>query len=222
MRISFALIDRLPYLMVSFRKEDRNYERTFYCFWRGKRCWKVNDNKKIYDRLCFEGREIVLTKEPSNTKMGLLSREIANEIAGKSLACLVASDRFYHVENIILPEINKGKIVLSDRNILSAFVFNKMDGISFEYTERLYEGITYPKVIILLYASPQIVYERLKKRDELTRYKKVRIGYEQEVINESVRYLRKRNIEIYEVSTEVSEIETTKRVYDIINQYSKL
>lgn len=48
--------------------------------------------KKIYDRLCFEGREIVLTKEPSNTKMGLLSREIANEIAGKSLACLVASD----------------------------------------------------------------------------------------------------------------------------------
>lgn len=178
--------------------------------------------KKIYDRLCFEGREIVLTKEPSNTKMGLLSREIANEIAGKSLACLVASDRFYHVENIILPEINKGNIVLSDRNILSAFVFNKMDGISFEYTERLYEGITYPKVIILLYASPQIVYERLKKRDELTRYEKVRIGYEQEVINESVRYLRKRNIEIYEVSTEVSEIETTKRVYDIINQYSKL
>lgn len=74
--------------------------------------------------MCFEGREIVLTKEPSNTKMGLLSREIANEIAGKSLACLVASDRFYHVENIILPEINKGKIVLSDRNILSAFVFN--------------------------------------------------------------------------------------------------
>ena len=172
--------------------------------------------------MCFEGREIVLTKEPSNTKMGLLSREIANEIAGKSLACLVASDRFYHVENIILPEINKGKIVLSDRNILSAFVFNKMDGISFEYTERLYEGITYPKVIILLYASPQIVYERLKKRDELTRYEKVRIGYEQEVINESVRYLRKRNIEIYEVSTEGSEIETTKRVYDIINQYSKL
>ena len=172
--------------------------------------------------MCFEGREIVLIKEPSNTKMGLLSREIANEIAGKSLACLVASDRFYHVENIILPEINKGKIVLSDRNILSAFVFNKMDGISFEYTERLYEGITYPKVIILLYASPRIVYERLKKRDELTRYEKVRIGYEQEVINESVRYLRKRNIEIYEVSTEVSEIETTKRVYDIINQYSKL
>lgn len=177
--------------------------------------------KKIYDRLSSEGKEVVLTNEPSNTKMGLLSREIANEITGKSLACLVASDRFYHVENIILPEINKGKIVLSDRNILSAFVFNKMDGISFEYTERLYEGITYPEVVILLYASPQIVYERLKKRDELTRYEKVRIGYEQEVINESVRYLRKRNIEIYEVSTEVSEIETTKRVYDIINQYSK-
>lgn len=177
--------------------------------------------KKIYDRLSSEGKEVVLTNEPSNTKMGLLSREIANEITGKSLACLVASDRFYHVENIILPEINKGKIVLSDRNILSAFVFNKMDGISFEYTERLYEGITYPEVVILLYASPQIVYERLKKRDELTRYEKVRIGYEQEVINESVRYFRKRNIEIYEVSTEVSEIETTKRVYDIINQYSK-
>ena len=174
---------------------------------------------RIYNKLQHDNVGVFKTKEPSDSEMGLLSRRMADDINGKALACLVAADRFFHVENVIIPEVRKGKIVLCDRNILSAFVFNKMDNISFEYTESLYEGLIYPDIIILFCASPQIVQERLKLRSNLTRYEKERIGFEQEVINESVIYLKKRNMKIYEVSTENSEEETVEETYRIIRKY---
>ena len=46
----------------------------------------------IYHKLLIENVEVFLTKEPSESEMGLLSRKVADRIEGKSLACLVASD----------------------------------------------------------------------------------------------------------------------------------
>lgn len=170
----------------------------------------------IYKKLLQDKYEVFLTKEPSESEMGLLSRKVADYIEGKSLACLVASDRYFHVENVIVPEMDKGKIVLCDRNILSAFVFNKMDNISFEYTEKLYEGIAYPDLIILFNASPETVHERLLQRKSLTRYEKERIGFEQQIINESVEYLKGKNITVFQVSTECSLEESISNTYNVI------
>lgn len=174
---------------------------------------------KVYNKLLYEKVDVFKTKEPSGSKIGLLSREIADEISGKALACLVAADRFLHVEKVIMPEIQNGKIVLCDRNILSAYVFNKMDDISFEYTEMLYDGLPYPDIIILFDASPHVVHNRLMQRNDLTRYEKEKIGFEQEVINESVNFLMSKNIKIFKVSTEKSEEETVAETYNIISQY---
>lgn len=175
--------------------------------------------KSIYHKLLQENLEVFLTKEPSESEMGSLSRKIADHIEGKSLACLVASDRFFHVENVILPELNKGKIVLCDRNILSAYVFNKMDNISFEYTENLYEGLIYPDLIILFYAHPDTVQKRLLQREILTRYEKKNIGFEQQVIQESVEFMERKGIKILTVSTECSIEESVSKTYDIIKKY---
>lgn len=59
----------------------------------------------IYDKLIQDNFDVFLTKEPSESDMGKLSRKVADNIEGRALACLVASDRFYHVENVILPKI---------------------------------------------------------------------------------------------------------------------
>lgn len=170
----------------------------------------------VYKKLLQDKYEVFLTKEPSESEMGLLSRKVADYIRGESLACLVASDRYFHVENVIVPEVDKGKIVLCDRNILSAFVFNKMDNISFEYTEKLYEGITYPDLIILFNASPEIVHERLLKRKSLTRYEKEKIGVEQQVIDESIEYLEGKGIAVLQISTECTLEESISNTYNII------
>lgn len=173
----------------------------------------------VYSRLQQDKIDAFITKEPSDSKIGILSREIADQISGKPLACLVAADRFYHVENVIMPEIYNGKLVLCDRNILSAFVFNKMDNLSYEYTEKLYEGLIYPDVVILLYASPSVVHKRLMQRNNLTRYEKEKVGFEQQIIDESVEYLEKRDVKVYKISTEVSIGDTITETYNIIKKY---
>lgn len=173
----------------------------------------------VYSRLQQDKIDAFITKEPSDSKIGILSREIADQISGKSLACLVAADRFHHVENVIMPEIYSGKLVLCDRNILSAFVFNKMDNVSYEYTEKLYDGLIYPDVVILLYASPSAVHRRLMQRNNLTRYEKEKVGFEQQIIDESVEYLVKRDVKVYKISTEISIDDTIAETYNVIKKY---
>lgn len=175
--------------------------------------------KCIHDKLMQDGLDVFLTKEPSESAIGKLSREVADKISGKALACLTASDRFFHVENEIVPQIDKGKIVLCDRNILSAYVFNKMDKISFEYTDKIYEGIRYPDLIILLSASPERVHARLLEREKRTRYESAEIGLEQSVINESVEYFKRKKVPIFEIGTECSIEDTAIKTYHIIKQY---
>lgn len=173
----------------------------------------------ICNKLLQDNFDVALTKEPSTSEIGTFCRKAQNNVRGKTLACLAASDRFFHVENEIVPQIDEGKIVLCDRNILSAYTFNKMDDISFEYTERLYEGIRYPDIIILFYANPEEIYARLLQRETLTRYESATIGLEQKIIEESAKYLNKKGTQIFEVSTEKSVEETVKETYHIIKEY---
>lgn len=91
-----------------------------------------------------------------------------------------------------------------------------MDNISFEYTEKLYEGITYPDLIILFNAGPEIVHERLLQRKSLTRYEKEKIGVEQQVINESIEYLERKGIAVLQVSTECTLKESISNTYNVI------
>jgi thymidylate kinase len=74
----------------------------------------------------------------------------------------------------------------------SAYVYNRLDGIPFDYTHSIYEGMWFPDVVFLLSASPEIVFERLHKRSELTKHEKGFIGKEQMIIDEcdAYRYLQ--------------------------------
>ena len=76
--------------------------------------------ESVKTRLEFRGYATYTTKEPTNTECGSFVRKFAENHSGISLACLVAADRYEHIENEILPELKKGKIVITDR-LLSHF-----------------------------------------------------------------------------------------------------
>lgn len=52
---------------------------------------------------------ICITNEPTETDLGKYVRKFAEEHEGISLACLVAGDRYEHLNNIIIPELEKEK-----------------------------------------------------------------------------------------------------------------
>lgn len=71
-------------------------------------------------RLAKEGYEVILTKEPGGTPIGSRIREILLQPDNKGISymtelLLYNADRAQHLKEIILPSLEKGVIVVTDR-----------------------------------------------------------------------------------------------------------
>lgn len=126
----------------------------------------------LKEELENNGYDICITNEPTETDLGKCVRKFAEEHEGISLACLVAGDRYEHLNNIIIPEFEKGKIVIIDRYILSSLILQEMDGVETDFILNINSEIIKPDLQIALYADERVLQERLKKRDILTRFEK--------------------------------------------------
>ena len=74
------------------------------------------------------GYRVYITKEPTNTELGKFVRKFSENHFGTSLACLVAADRYEHIVSELVPELQKGSLVITDRYILSSLILQQMDG----------------------------------------------------------------------------------------------
>lgn len=63
----------------------------------------------------------------------------------------------------VYPNLKKGKIILADRYIYTAFTRDMMNGIDKEFTYKLYQFSKKPDVIFFFTVSPEICAERAKK-----------------------------------------------------------
>ena len=126
----------------------------------------------IKARLEFMGYATYTTKEPTNTECGSFVRKFAESHSGISLACLVAADRYEHIEKEILPELKKGKIVITDRYVLSSLILQQMDGVSNKFILDLNSQILKPDLQLAIFADEDILQKRLSERDALTRFEK--------------------------------------------------
>ncbi|MDF7640216.1 dTMP kinase [Bifidobacterium sp. ESL0784] len=72
------------------------------------------------------GREVVVTREPGGTKLGVALRQLllhGGEIAPRTEALLFAADRAQHVAEVIRPALARGAVVISDRYIDSSLAY---------------------------------------------------------------------------------------------------
>lgn len=123
---------------------------------------------------------VYLTREPSQTQFGDFVKRYEHHLCSMSYAQLIWSDRYFHTENFVLPELNKGNSVICDRYIESSFVLQGFDGISNEKIWEMNKDFIKPDISIVLLATPTLLGERLATRSCLTRYE-VKMTREQEV-----------------------------------------
>lgn len=75
--------------------------------------------KELYNHLCAKNMQVLLTKEPGDTPLGAMIRSLVQEqhvaICPKAEYLLFAADRAQHAQQVILPALAQGKIVISDR-----------------------------------------------------------------------------------------------------------
>lgn len=81
---------------------------------------KTTQLHALESHLRAQGRSCVITREPGGTPLGNLIRQVLLEVGKQPLAfptelCLYLADRAQHVQDVIVPALAAGKIVLCDR-----------------------------------------------------------------------------------------------------------
>ena len=128
--------------------------------------------RAVQARLSEMNINVYVTKEPSDSEIGTFTRNVAELFSGNTLACLVAADRYAHIEREILPQLQKGTIVITDRYILSSLILQPMDGVDTLFVEKMNSEIMLPDLQIAVWAKEEVLQMRLLERDNLTRFEK--------------------------------------------------
>ncbi len=124
------------------------------------------------------GYEVLLTREPGGTVISEKIREIIlnkdhMEMADMTEALLYAAARAQHVQEFIIPNVKKGKVVICDRYVDSSVVYQGYArGLGIDEVEQINHyatlGLT-PNMTILLDLPPEIGLARKKNQQALDR-----------------------------------------------------
>lgn len=170
---------------------------------------------------CMEEQDmqIFITREPTDSEFGSFVREFSEEHSGISLACLVAADRYKHIADEILPELKNGKIVITDRYLLSSLILQGMDGISAETILNLNLDIIRPDLQIAVFAAEGVLQRRLSERSELTRFEKGNQSQKEiEYMKQGIVELGRNNIPVLQINNNDNLEGNVKAIVTCINK----
>lgn len=107
-----------------------------------------------------------LTKEPTKGPIGRLVRRALegefNALPPASIQLLFAADRGRHLNTEIIPQLEKGKMVITDRYAWSSVAFGSVE-LSREWLLDLNQDFILPDLTIFIEVSPAVCLERIAK-----------------------------------------------------------
>lgn len=122
-----------------------------------------------------------------------------------------------YIINEIMPALGEGKIVISDRYILSSLILQEMDGVGTEFILNTNSEIIKPDLQLAVIADEKILQERLSERDVLTRFEKENQSKrELDFMEKGVRELGKHNIDIMNIYNNDNLDENVEKVISYI------
>lgn len=122
----------------------------------------------LADALAAAGHEVVRTKEPTNGPWGVRIRKMAqsNErVAPEEELRWFVEDRREHMAEVVIPALEAGRIVLTDRCYLSSVAYQGARGLDFERILAENEGeFPAPDLALFVVVSPAQGLERVEAR----------------------------------------------------------
>lgn len=118
--------------------------------------------------LALRGRRVHETAEPSTGSVGRLIREILrtrahDDATKRELALLFAADRLDHVHTEIEPKLAEGVDVISDRYVLSSYVYQSLD-LPLAWVRELNQHAPPADLTLLVTLPLDLALERMQKR----------------------------------------------------------
>ena len=152
---------------------------------------------RLAERFQQEGREVISTREPGGTEIGEQIRNIivhnskGDEMCAETELLLFAAARAQVVREVIVPALQRGAIVLSDRYLDSSTVYQgigrNLGADPVAQINRFAIGTVMPNLTIVIDVPTEVGLARVKQRasdlpDRMERqnidfYQKIREGY---------------------------------------------
>lgn len=116
------------------------------------------------------GREVVETRQPSDWYRNEKSVQQFHDKGGSAqrariLALFAAADRLRHVQEVIVPALKRGAVVICDRYVYATFGVFLHRGVDFELLVTINSGIPRPQFAFYLDLPTAALQERLRRRD---------------------------------------------------------
>ncbi|GAA3679114.1 hypothetical protein GCM10022237_43020 [Nocardioides ginsengisoli] len=148
----------------------------FVCFEGGEGGGKSTQSRLLHDRLTEQGYAVRLTHEPGDTPVGKDLRRIVlspetGALANKTEFLLYAADKAEHVETLVLPALERGEVVITDRYVDSTLAYQgagrALDRDELEEISRWATGDLRPHLTVVLDLEPEAGLGRFEGRDRI-------------------------------------------------------
>ena len=178
---------------------------------------KTSSLKSITDLLDKKNISYVVTREPGGSSIGKELRAILldpeTEISPEVELLLMLSDRKDHVEKVILPNLEKGNWVVSDRFMDSSIAYQgggRQLGKKLIISLSEYLNLPQPDLTLLFDLPVETSLSRVKARGELDRFEKEELEFHKRIRNTYLD-LAKNN------SNRIEIIDSSKKIESMLN-----
>ena len=174
---------------------------------------KTSSIKSITDVLDCKRISYVVTREPGGSSIGSELRSILldpkTEISSEVELLLMLADRKDHVEKVILPNLETGNWVISDRFLDSSIAYQgggrKLDKKMIDsFSKNL--NLPNPDLTLLFDVPVEISLSRVKARGELDRFEQEKLDFHNR-IREAYLELAEQNVNRIQIIDSSREIE---------------
>lgn len=160
----------------------------FISFEGGEGSGKSTAINLIKDRLTEKGLKVIVTREPGGVSVSEQIRkvilDINNQMSKETEALLYAASRTEHLHAKVIPYVNEGYIVISDRYLDSSLAyqgFARGIGIDRVLEVNMFAREYMPKRTYFFDVTPEVGLTRIQGRDKIDRLDLETIDFHQKV-----------------------------------------
>ena len=148
----------------------------FVCFEGGEGSGKSTQSGVLSEWLTGQGFAVRLTFEPGDTPVGRKLREIVlspstGELSDRTEALLYAADKSEHIDTVVVPALERGEVVITDRYVDSMLAYQGAGrALDVAEVERVARWATHdlrPHLTVVLDLEPAHGLGRFDERDRI-------------------------------------------------------
>lgn len=186
---------------------------------------KTTQIKNLENYFIEKGRDVLITRQPGGSELGLeirnliLNPEIKDKPSDLAEMFLYLADRAHHVKTVILPALEKGKIVISDRYVESHIAYQGY-ARGFDIDKLIYlnsiasDGLK-PELTFIFDLDPEIGLNRVRynrKQNVLDRIEAEKIEFHQKVRQGFLNIAKQDEKRFQVIDASLSEIEVKEKI----------